>query len=285
MGDASPSPAEVELGVFLRALWNRRRAIAAGTLAAAIVAAITAFVLPERYEVIARLVIADFRLQESMSGEEGRETFAARVSTRETYAMMVYSQNIAQRIVEEFDLEDELDLTPEELLEELAVQIVPNTALLVLTLELPDQQLAYDVCLAFARAAEQLSREANDADRRRVEAVLEERLSAADADLDRIGAAITESGGSGAIRALEAELDLLFERRRLVEQQRIDLMVSAGAAGGAGATAARATIDLLDEEGREIDAAIVETQRRMADRAPLLQRLASEGKGFRSLQG
>lgn len=276
MDNARLSPAEIEFGAFMRALWGKRRAIAAGTMAAVIAAAITALLLPERYEVIARLAIADFHFEESMTGEEGRETFAARVSTRQTYAMMVYSQNIAQRIVEEYNIEEELDLTPEELLEELAVQIVPNTALLVLTLELPHQQLAYDVCLAFARAAEELSREVNEADRKRVEAVLAERLAAADADLDHIGAAITEFGGAAAIRALEAELDLLFERRRLIEQQRIEVAMRGAALGDSAAPGARTAFDFLDEQRRQIDIDIVETRQRMAEGAPVLRRLESE---------
>lgn len=276
MDDSGGSPAQRELGIFLRAIWRRRRGIAAGTLAAALVAAIASLILPDKYEAIARLAIADFHLEQSMTGEEGRETYAARVSTRQTYAAMVYSQGISQQIVDKYDLEEELDLTAEKLLKKLAVAIVPNTSLLVLTLELPDPQLAYDVCYDFARAAEQRSRELNKADRERVEDVLSARLKAADDELNRIQAAITESGGSGTIRDLEAEIDLHIERRRLIEQQRIDLLLQRTESDGAGSAGVSAALDFIDDQRRQIDADLVAARDRWSQRAPVLQRLESE---------
>lgn len=267
------SPAQTELGVFLRALWRRRLGIAAGTLAAGILAALAAWLIPPQYEARARLAIADFRLQESMAGEEGRETFAARVSMRETYASLVDSQSIAQRIVEEFGLDEEFGFTAEGLLQEVDTRVVPNTAMLVVTVTLPDPGLAHDVCLAFARAAEELSHEVNEADRDRVEEVLRTRLETVETELDRVEAELAEAGGMAAIRALEAELELHIDRRDTIEQKRIDVLLRAAGSDGPGT---RAALDLLDEQSREVDARIEAARTRLAERAPRLRRLESE---------
>ncbi len=179
------SRSETELSVFLNALWEKRRGIAAGTIGAVLLAAAASLFTPAHYEATAVLTIADYYLNESPLGDSGRETFAARVSSRTTYATMISNQALAQQIVERFDLEERLDMTATELLEAMTPKLVVNTSLIVLTVELPDPELARDVCLAFARGAEDLSRQVNHGDQARVRNLLTAKLASADAELDR----------------------------------------------------------------------------------------------------
>ena len=212
MDNPGRSRSETELGAFLRAMNRKRWGIAAGTATAMLVAAALFLIAPKQYEATARLAIADFHLQESVTGDSGRETFAALVSSRATYAALVSSQTIAQRIVEEQGLEQSLDMTPTDLLEELNVELLPNTALVELSIELRDPQLAVDVVTAFAEGAEEISRRVNEADRERVKGMLADQLAAADAELDRLEAEIAElqtppDGNSPLLKRLESEFD------------------------------------------------------------------------------
>ena len=192
MKNGSRSQVETELGDFLRALWRRRWGIVAGTVAAALAATLGWFVVPKQYRATARLVIAEFHMDESVTGDSGRETFAALVSMRDSYATLAQSPTIAQRILEEYELGETLGMTSAGLLEKVGVALIANTAIVQLTVELPDPQLALDVCNAFAEQAVELSREINVADRRRVKEVLTAQLDRVEADLDRLQAEIDE---------------------------------------------------------------------------------------------
>jgi uncharacterized protein involved in exopolysaccharide biosynthesis len=224
MAASTNEPAATELGAFLRAIWRRRMLAAEGTVAAMVVGAAAFLLLPAQYEATARLAVAQFHMQESPTGDEGRETFAAVQSLRSTYASLVKSPTIAQRIVEQQDFEDELDLNAEELLERVTVTPLPNSALLEISVELPDAELAAAVASAFAEQSEALGRRINVDANQRARALLEQELRAADEELDRlediIGRSLPDGGDPPPrMRRVQAEFETALAARSQIARR------------------------------------------------------------------
>lgn len=224
MENSGLDSSHTELGAFLEAMWRRRWGVVAGTVAAMLIGLVAFFVVPEQYEAKARLVVAEYHMREALTGDDGRETFEALVSSRNTYAALVNSPTIARSIVEEHDLGAELDLTVDELLESVDVQLISNTAVLELTVELPDAEIAREVALSFAEKGAALSREINDADRGRAEDVLAARLQVAEAELDRLEKQIAELQSttgepSPRLQRLQAEFETAIASRGDIAQR------------------------------------------------------------------
>lgn len=224
MDKSSLDSSQTELGAFLQATWRRRWGVVAGTVAAMLIGLVAFFVLPEQYEAKARLVIAEYHMREALTGDDGRETFEALVSSRNTYAALVNSPTIARSIIDVHDLQAELDLTADELLDDVDVQLISNTAVLELTVELPDAEIAREVARTFAEQAAALSREINDAARRRAEDVLTARLQVAEAELDRLEKQIADlqpatGEPSPRLQRLQAEFDAAIASRADIAQR------------------------------------------------------------------
>ncbi len=205
-----------ELASFVAALWAKRWWVIVGAAVSAAVAVVAVLVRTPQYEATARLAVVEYHVSEA----------AGTSQQSQTYAEIIRSQTVARDLVQEHDLGTLLDLTPPDLLERVSVQLVGNTSLIELTVELPDPELALQVTDGFARGAETLTRKINQADRDRAKSVLEEQFGQAEQEVDRVELAVAESGGEAALTALSRELDIYTSRKQRLELDWMDLYLS-----------------------------------------------------------
>jgi uncharacterized protein involved in exopolysaccharide biosynthesis len=207
-GPRTPSGAsdEVDLAPYLAILWRYRFAIVAVALLAGAAAFVNAFRSTRLYEASAMISVSPSKLA---------DTASAAIATA-NYRPIVANRAVAQKVVEHFHLDaSPYAYTGTSFLEE-AVQLeeIRNTALLRLSVRLPDPRLAADVANGLASFAVDYAQSLSSNEVIRVRDTIKLQLDLATARLKQTGDALAAFKRTSQLDLARTDVDAILDERK-----------------------------------------------------------------------
>jgi succinoglycan biosynthesis transport protein ExoP len=200
-----------DLADAIRLLWARRFRLLLVVAIAGGIALVGSMSLPKTYRATATLVISDTKLPAT----EGR----ADARYADTYAALLKSPTVSTTVIKELDLGRRLGTTPTDLSNRLAVRSVPNTLLVMLSMDLTDPALAAEIVNAHARGAVELSRTMATTDMVDLRGYLQKQVAQSREELRVREAELRRVQGEARVEGQKERLKALLEVRGAIEKK------------------------------------------------------------------
>ena len=200
-------------------LLRHGRLIAAGTVLCMIVALVVSCISPKVYRATTYLLISESKVSPDLSHPEWDYSFLA------TYIQFVNNDALAADAVRRFHLDaTPYNLTPHRFLQSsLDAQVVKNTRLIQIDVDLRDAHMAADLANYMANAAADLNAQINDVDTANTQKFLRARLDAASARLNEARQKSLNAEQQAHIEERERQLKILLDQKETVSHQVEDL--------------------------------------------------------------
>lgn len=200
-----------DLADAIKLLWARRFRLLLVVAVAGGIALFGSLSLPKTYRSTATLVISETKLPAT----EGR----ADARYGDTYAALLKSPTVSAAVIKELDLGRRLGTTPTDLANRLVVRTVPNTLLIMLSMDLSDAQLAAEIVNAQAKGAVEFSRTMATSDLTDLRGYLQQQVQKSKDELRVRETELRKVQGEARVEGEKERLKGLLEVRAEIEKQ------------------------------------------------------------------